>query len=544
MENRYFMHNTKNSLYWWQTGVVYQVYPRSFKDTNQDGIGDLNGVIEKLNYLKTLGVQAIWLSPFYPSPMIDFGYDVADYCEVDPMFGSLNDFDHLVTESHRRGLKIIIDWVPNHTSSQHEWFKESRISRENPKRGWYIWRDPAPNSGPPNNWGSVFGGPAWTLDTHSGQYYLHQFVPEQPELNWRNPELRAAMYDTLRFWLRRGVDGFRMDVIGMILKDEELRDNPPNPDANPDAPANDLFGRLLSTHNMDQDDVHKIIREIRAVLDEFDDRCGIGELWGELPRWVRYYGEKGDELQLPFNFRLMWEPWQAEAMRRSVDALEAALPPFAWPNYVLGNHDQPRLASRFGGQPQARLAAMMLLTLRGTPTLYYGDEIGMENGIIPPEKIQDPQGKNLGAERTRDVTRTPMQWDDSPFAGFSSTEPWLPVSADFKTRNVKAQAADPLSMLNLYRQLLNIRAATPALNGGKYQALDIEAGDCFVYRRQVEGQTRIVALNFSAESRQVTIPGYRGGEIILSTFLDRNKTVTLDSLALRPYEGVILVPVE
>lgn len=536
------MHHSEHLYHWWQSRVVYQVYPRSFKDSNRDGIGDLNGVIEKLDYLQELGVQAIWLSPFYPSPMVDFGYDVADYCDVDPMFGSLDDFDRLVANAHQRGLKIIIDWVPNHTSDQHKWFEESRASRDNPKRDWYIWRDPKADGSLPNNWGSVFGGPAWTLDRQTGQYYLHQFVPEQPELNWRNPDLRAAMYDTLRFWLKRGVDGFRMDVIGMILKDELLRDNPPNPQADPNAPTNDIFGRLLSLHNMDQDEVHQIIREIRAVLDEFDERCGIGELWGDLDRWVRYYGENGDELQLPFNFRLMWEPWQAEAMRRSVDALEAALPPFAWPNYVLGNHDQPRLATRFGGQAQARLAAMLLLTLRGTPTLYYGDEIGLENGLIPAEKVQDPQGKNLGVERTRDVCRTPMQWDDSPFAGFSTSEPWLPVSADHKARNVKAQQADPASMLNLYRQLLKLRAGTPALQIGSYTAIDCGVEDCFVYRRQAQGEERILALNFSAEARKVNIPGSLRGTIILSTQLDRNETTALEALELRPYEGLILVP--
>jgi alpha-glucosidase len=546
------MKTSSPSLPWWQSGTVYQIYPRSFMDSNGDGIGDLNGILAKLDYVRDLGVQALWLSPFYPSPMVDFGYDVADYCNVDPLFGHLDDFDRLVSAAHARGLKIIIDWVPNHTSDQHPWFRESRASRDNPKRDWYIWRDPAPlhlpqNSenlggarGVPNNWGSVFGGPAWTFDPLTGQYYLHQFVKEQPDLNWRNPEVQAAMFDTLRFWLKRGVDGFRMDVIGMILKDKELRDNPPNPAADPHLPPNDLFGRLLAVYNMDQDDVHDLIRQIRGVLDEFDDRCGIGELWGELPRWVRYYGQNGDELQLPFNFRLMWEPWQAAAMRRSVDELEAALPLFAWPNYVLGNHDQPRLATRFGGQAQARLAAMLLLTLRGTPTLYYGDELGMENGQIPPEKIQDPQGKNLGAARTRDVCRTPMQWDASPCAGFSTVEPWLPVAADFASRNVAAQAADPASMLNLYRALLRLRQETPALCAGSYSPVNVEAQDCFVYRRQAEGAESIVALNFAGESRQVSLPNFQRGKILLSTHLDRNETVS--TLSLRPYEGVILTP--
>ena len=345
------------------------------------------------------------------------------------------------------------------------------------------------------------------MDETTGQYYLHQFVKEQPELNWRNPDVRAAMLDVLRFWLKRGVDGFRMDVIGLIIKDKDLRDNPPNPDADPNLPPNDLLGRLQLIYNKDQDEVHEIIREIRAVLDEFDDRCGIGELWGPLPRWVRYYGEQGDELHLPFNFRLMYEPWRANAMRRSVDEMEAALPAFAWPNYVLGNHDQPRLATRFGGQPQARLAAMMLLTLRGTPTLYYGDELGLENGIIPPEKIQDPQGKNLGAERTRDVTRTPMQWDASPNAGFSTVEPWLPVSADFATRNVAQQSQDPTSMLSLYRRLLWYRKQQPALTGGRYRPIDVEADNCFVYMRETDEARCLIVLNFAAEARPVTIQG-------------------------------------
>ncbi len=538
------MTHEQQSLHWWQRGVVYQIYPRSFKDTNGDGIGDLNGVIEKLDYLNdgteaSLGVDAIWLSPFYPSPMADFGYDVANYCDVHPMFGDLATFDRLVAEAHRRGIKVIIDWVPNHTSDQHPWFVESRSNRDNPKRDWYIWRDPMPDGSPPNNWGSYFGGPAWTLDPATGQYYLHQFVKEQPELNWRNPAVQAAMLDTLRFWLRRGVDGFRMDVIGLLIKDAELRDNPPDPAARPDLPPNDLFQRQLHIYTEDQDAVHTIIREIRRVLDEFDDRCGIGELWGPLPRWVRYYGEQGDELQLPFNFRLMEESWKARAMRSSVDELETALPAFAWPNYVLGNHDRSRLASRFGGQSQARVAAMLLLTLRGTPTLYYGDELGLENGIIPLDKIQDPQGRNLGPERTRDVCRTPMQWDASPNAGFSEAEPWLPVSADTTTRNVAAQAADPTSMLSLYRRLLRVRRQTSALVEGAYQSVATDA-DCFVYLRTAGADRRLIALNFADAVRRLSLLEGQAGRVVVSTYLDREDAVSLADLVLRPHEGVIV----
>jgi alpha-glucosidase len=538
------MSQNQSSLHWWQRGTVYQIYPRSFKDSNGDGIGDLRGIIQKLDYLNdgsqnSLGIDAIWLSPFQRSPMADFGYDVADYCDVDPMFGTLADFDLLVQEAHKRGMKVIIDYVPNHTSDQHTWFLESRSSVDNPKRDWYIWRDAKPDGSPPNNWGSFFGGPAWTFDKKTGQYYMHQFVKEQPELNWRNPEVVAAMMDVLCFWMKRGVDGFRMDVVGLILKDADLRDNPPNPHVPAGLSENDLHSRQIPVYSQDQDEVHELIKLIRKTLDEFPNRVGIGELWGPMERWVRYYGEDGDELQLPFNFRLMHEPWSAKAMRASVDKMEAALPSFAWPNYVLGNHDQPRFASRFGGQAQARLAGMMLLTLRGTPTVYYGDEIGLENGVIPPEKIQDPQGINLGAERTRDVTRTPMQWDAGPNAGFSSVEPWLPVSADYTVRNVEAQSDDPYSMLTFYKRLFWLRRGSPALFGGSYRALDV-AGDCYVYLRESGDQKMLVALNFGGQP--VTIQtGLEGqGRVLLSTHLERKGTAALSGLSLDAYEGVII----
>ncbi len=526
---------------WWQTGVVYQIYPRSFKDTSGNGVGDLVGIIEKLDYLSdVLGVDAIWISPFYPSPMKDFGYDVADYCDVDPLFGDLATFDRLLAGAHKRGIKIIIDWVPNHTSDEHPWFQESRSSRDNPKRNWYIWRDPKQNGAPPNNWGSFFGGPAWTFDDRTGQYYMHQFVPGQPELNWRNPEVKTALFETLRFWLDRGVDGFRMDVIGLIIKDERLRDNPPNPEAPADLPENDLFSRLRQVYNLDQDDVHPVLKEIRNLLDQYDERLAIGELWGPLERWVKYYGDEGDELHMPFNFRLMFQPWRADAMQASVEKLEAALPPFAWPNYVLGNHDGPRLASRFGGQAQARLAAMMLLTLRGTPTVYYADELGLENGIIPPEKIQDPQGVNLGAERTRDICRTPMQWDASPNAGFSPEEPWLPVSADFEVRNVAAMLADPASILSLYRALFSLRKGSKALQVGGYTTINTSCPDCFAYQRQTEGERYLITLNFSSQNQTISLPDGGKASCILSTHIDRDGELDLRYLSLRSYEGLIL----
>jgi len=547
-------------LLWWQRGVIYQIYPRSFNDTTGNGVGDLQGVIKRLDHLAgaegSLGIDAIWLSPFYPSPMADFGYDVADYCDVDPLFGDLETLDRLIEEAHRRDVRIIIDWVPNHTSKRHPWFIESRSSRDNPKRDWYIWRDPAPDGGstgdlaqarrPPNNWGSFFGGPAWTYDEQTGQYYLHQFAKEQPELNWRNPEVREAMYDTLRFWLDRGVDGFRMDVIGLLIKDEALRDNPPNLHAPSDLPESDILGRQRQVHNWDQDENHEVMRQIRRVLDEYDDVCAIGELWGPLDRWVRYYGEEGDELHLPIDFRLARQPWDAQAMRRTVDEVEAVLTDFAddrfepWHHFVLSSHDYPRTASRFGGQGPARVAAMMQLTLRGTPTIYYGDELGIENGDIPPEKIQDPQGLNLGAERTRDVARTPMQWTTDAYAGFSSVEPWLPVSCDYMTRNVAAQSVCPYSMLNLYRHLLSLRRRMPALYGGDYASLDAGDPDCFAYVREAGDQRFVIALNMSATPRTLAIPIGMEGHIVLSTHLDREETVSLDRLTLRPDEGIII----
>lgn len=538
------MHET-SSPSWWQSGVIYQIYPRSFQDTTGNGIGDLQGIIDRLDYLNdgtpnSLGIDAIWISPFYPSPMKDFGYDVADYCNIDPLFGDLRMFDKLLTAAHQRGIKVIVDWVANHTSDQHPWFQESRSSRHNPRRDWYIWRDPKPDGTLPNNWGSFFGGPAWTFDKETGQYYLHQFLPEQPELNWRNPEVKEAMFDTLRFWLDRGVDGFRMDVIGLIIKDGKLRDNPPNRNIPANLPENDVFGRLQTVFNLDQDEVHDILKEIRQLVDSYSERVTIGELWGPLDRWVKYYGAKSDEIHLPFNFRLMDEgKWNARVMQSLVDELEAALPDFAWPNYVLGNHDRIRLATRYGGQQQARLAAMMLLTLRGTPTLYNGDELGIENGTILPEQIQDPQGIGLGINQTRDVSRTPMQWDAGKNAGFSSMTPWLPLSADYQTRNVNVQSNDQSSILNLYRHLLWYRRSSDTLQLGDYKPIRVADG-CFAYLRQYDAQRSLIVLNFANEEIQISIPGESAGQIVLSTNLDLDGPVSLNKLRLRANEGLIV----
>ena len=538
--------NKKNHL-WWQTGVIYQIYPRSFMDSNGDGVGDLPGITERLDYLSdTLGVDAIWLSPIYPSPMHDFGYDVADYCDIHPMFGTLADFDRLLEETHRRGLKMILDLVPNHTSDEHPWFLESRGSRDNPKRDWYIWRDPAADGGPPNNWLSHFGGPAWTFDETTGQYYLHQFVKQQPDLNYRNPDVVEAMLDAMRFWLDRGVDGFRVDVIGLMMKDPEFRDEPLNPNWDGIYP----FSKLQHIYTANLPEVHDLIGRMRRLLDSYDDRMMVGETYLPNDELMKYYGTTDMlECHLPFNFQLILAKWIAPGVRKMVDDYEAVLPGDAWPNWVLGNHDQHRLATRVGPS-QARVANMLLLTLRGTPTSYYGDELGMEDVAIPPEKIQDPPAVNqpeIAHIVGRDPERTPMQWDDSPNAGFSAPEVedlWLPIAANYTEVNVTSELKDPHSFLNYYRRLLATRKATPALLWGDYLSHDLNSTEaqqtCFVYERRTEDQRVLVALNFSGQDQTISLPASGKGRIVLSTNLDRDEDVDLAGFTLRPNEGCIL----
>ncbi len=477
---------------WWQTGVIYQIYPRSFQDTNGDGIGDLKGIERRLDYLVDLGVDALWISPIYPSPMADFGYDVADYCGVDPRFGSLADFDELLAQAHGRGLRVLLDFVPNHTSCQHPWFVESRSSRNNPKRDWYIWRDPGPGGGPPNNWISDFGGPAWERDETTGQYYYHAFLKEQADLNWRNPLVRSAMYDVMRFWLDRGVDGFRIDVLWHMIKDATFLDNPPNPAF---LPAMGDMHRLRQVHSTDQPEVHDIAAEMRAIVDRYGEqgqgeRVLIGEIYLPIDRLMHYYGREQAEVHLPFNFQLIDAAWDAQALASLIANYEAALPPGGWPNWVLGNHDRPRIAAK-RGQAQARVAAMLLLTLRGTPTLYYGDELGLADGAIPIDKVQDPRElREPGLGLGRDPVRTPMPWDGSKNAGFTSATPWLPLNADWPTRNVAAMGGEPRSVLTLYRHLLALRIAHPALSIGDFALLGGK-GDVLAYERR-HGAARII----------------------------------------------------
>ncbi|WP_349371617.1 alpha-amylase family glycosyl hydrolase [Salinarimonas sp.] len=513
---------------WWRHAVVYQIYPRSFQDSNGDGIGDLAGIARRLDHLVTLGVDAVWISPIYPSPMKDFGYDVSDYRGVDPLFGTLADFDALVAAAHGRGLKVLMDFVPSHTSDEHPWFRESRSSRESPKRDWYVWADPGTDGGPPNNWLSEFGGPAWSLDAATGQYWLHIYLREQPALNWRNPAVQEAMLDVMRFWFDRGVDGFRVDAVEHLVPDARLRSNPPDPHWRPPMQEARALHRAFTAH---QPEVFDAARAMRRVAREYEpERLLIGEAYGTLPEVMAYYGGEGlDGFQLPFNFQLIFADWRAETIAGLVDAYEAALPEGAWPNWVLGNHDRPRIAGRVG-PAQARVAAMLLLTLRGTPTIYQGDELGMVDVPIPPELVHDPMEKNApGQGFGRDPVRTPIPWEEGPTAGFTTGAPWLPIGG---AAPVAAQARDPGSMLALIRRLAALRRAEPALALGAYRTLSA-ADDVLVFERRHGARRIVVALNFADAPR----PLAEGGRVLLSTHEGARETGRLAPNEGRVTEG-------
>jgi len=485
---------------WWQTAVIEQLYPRSFADSNGDGVGDLDGIRQHLDHLSWLGVDAIWLSPFFPSPMADFGYDVADYCDVDPLFGTLDDFDALLAEAHARGLKMLIDWVPNHSSDRHPWFIESRSSRTNAKRDWYIWRDPAPDGGPPNNWMSAFteGASAWTHDDATGQYYLHLFLPGQPDLNWRNPDLVAAMHDTLRFWLDRGVDGFRMDVIHAIVKRADLAD------------VAEGYQQMVDESRYDPPAIHERLRAIRTLLDGYPgDRVSVGEVFVlSTAKVAEYYGND-DELHLAFNFPPLFAPWDATKWRTRIERVQQELEPrAAWPTWVLSNHDNPRHRTRYGSESRARAAAVLLLTLRGTPFLYQGEELGLEDAVVPPDRVVDPGG--------RDGCRAPIPWTVAPPHGWQGSEPWLPFPPSPSERSVEAMTAQPTSIAHLYRDLLALRRSTPALQIGALRVLDVPDG-VLAYDRSLGDEAVTVAINFSTKPIRCALTG----QILLSSIATR-----------------------
>jgi alpha-glucosidase len=472
---------------WWKSAVVYQIYPRSFCDASGDGIGDLEGIRRHLDHLVWLGVDAIWISPFFRSPMKDYGYDVSDYCDVDPLFGTLADFDRLLAESHSRGLRVLIDWVPNHTSDQHPWFVEARASRSSAKRNWYVWRDGTPER-PPNNWRAAFSDtPAWTFDAATGQWYLHCFLPEQPDLDWDEPAVEAAMHDTLRFWLDRGVDGFRMDVIHLIGKDPRL----------PDVPAEraKLPYCVLNEHEK----THERLRRIRKLVDSWPgDRVSVGEVavpWTDMV--ARHYG-RGDELHLAFNFPPLFAPFDASSWRDQIERTARELDPIgAWPTWVLSNHDQKRHRTRYGGsESRARAAAVLLLGLRGTPFLYAGEELGLEDATIPPERVLDPGG--------RDGCRAPIPWEPAPGHGWAGAAPWLPWPPDAGSRNVESERRDEASILHLYRRLLAARRRSPALGRGELRLRPTPDG-VVGWERTAPGDRRIVLVNFGASEARIDL---------------------------------------
>lgn len=520
---------------WWATAVFYQIYPLSFQDTNADGFGDLRGIIGRLDHLSdTLGVDAIWLSPFYRSPMRDWGYDVADHTDVDPIFGTIADAKQLIEAAHERKIRVVVDYVMNHTSDLHPWFVESRSSKDNPKRDWYVWRDPSPDGGPPNNWVSVFSGPSWTLDPTTGQYYRNSYLATQPDLNWRNPEVVDAMEDVARFWLELGVDGFRVDAAHQMMKDPLERDNPPVPEGYVD-PYKDMgeYGRFQHIYDLGHEDVHACHRRLRSVLDEYPDRVAVSEVHVfDLEEWALYYGTALDELHMPFNFHLMAADWNARSVRETVDAVLGAIPSGATTNWTLGNHDEHRIASRLGPE-HARLAAILLLTLPGAAFMYYGDEIGMTQVHVSDSDARDPWGENV-SYLSRDGCRTPMQWTHDSGAGFTSGEPWLPFGPDLPDANVATQLDDPDSILALYQSLLRLRASD-AIRAGDFRSLDQSDDDMFVFERR-HGEDRIVvALNFSDNRKHVDLGD---ATTVVSTEPGRTGGVVRH---LRPREGIVAI---
>jgi alpha-glucosidase len=535
---------------WWKHAVIYEIYPRSFQDSNGDGIGDINGITSRLDYLKDLGINAIWISPMYPSPGIDTGYDVSDYTAISPEYGTMADFNHLVAEAKKRDIRVIMDYVINHTSDQNSWFKESRSSRTNPKRDWYIWHDGKAPGEPPNNWQSWFGHSAWTYDATTKQYYYHYFYSQQPDLNWRNPQVHKAMEDVLRFWLERGVSGFRIDAVSRLFEDPGLHDDPYLPGYN-------VYGDRNIEHKYTDNypEVNDVLKELRRVVDKYPgdpvliteaDEPNIAEL-------TKLYGD-GDEVQLPMDFQIAdANTLSAPKFRKLFDDVENNSA-HGQPEYFFSNHDQPRQWDRYGDGKHndqiAKLMAALLLTTRGTPQMYYGEELGMRTtDPTRIEDVHDPIGK-LGwpKEKGRDGERTPMQWNASKEAGFTtSTKPWLPVPPVAEKYNVEKEKQDPDSILNAYKRLLFLRKSEPALRDGSYMAINEDDPNVFAYLRKSKDSIVLVALNMSAEPRTISAKIPDSGEThatpLYASPASSEKVVSLDHLTLEPF-GVLVARVK
>lgn len=524
---------------WWKTSVIYQIYPRSFKDSNGDGIGDLQGIIEKLDYLndgteRSLGVDALWISPIYPSSMKDFGYDISDYQDIDALFGSLDDFKTLLEAAHKRGIKIIMDLVINHTSDEHPWFVEAKQNLDNPRRDWYLWQTQKPN-----NWFSYFEmHSAWWQEKQTGTYYLGTFTKNQPEVNWRNPDLKEAMYNVIKFWFDLGVDGFRMDVVNWYIKDHNLRSNPWKLALHPPQIQKHIYDR-------NQPETHAICKEMRHIADTYDgDKVLIGEIYtNDSQEAVSYHG-RNDELHMAFNFNFLFQKWSAKAFYDSISAWYKALSDDNWPNFTLSNHDQPRHYYRYkkGHEtlPRAKVAAAMMMTLRGTPFIYYGEEIGMTNRRIKKSQLQDPLGiKGWPIIKGRDGERTPMQWNASPYAGFSSSNPWLPVHENYMNKNVTRQSEDPTSLLSFYRKIIWLRKNTTCLTSGSISFITTNPKNMLIYKRMYNEETCMILLNFS--SKTIPIPYIIEGDYVnlLGTHIEENQPVDWHERAIMPYEIII-----
>lgn len=520
---------------WWRDGVIYQIYPRSFADGNHDGLGDLPGITSRLDYLAELGVDAIWLSPFYPTPDKDFGYDISDYLDVDPRFGTLRDFDELTAAAHRRNIRVILDLVLNHTSDQHPRFLESRASRDNPKADWYIWQDAIPN-----NWQAVFGGKAWTYVRERGQYYYHMFLAEQPDVNWRNPEVRKAQLDVARFWLERGADGFRLDVFNVYFKDDQLRNNPFKWGLR-------AFDRQRHVYDADRPEMIPLLQELRGILDAYPERYAVGETFSASPEKLEAYcGE--DRLHAAFNFDFAAAPFDAARLLEPILAWEQLERERGiWPNYVLSNHDLPRAATRYGqGEDDARLKVMMalLLTQCGTPFLYYGEELGMRDVPLKRSEILDPPGKKYWPFfKGRDGCRSPMQWSGETYAGFSPVKPWLPVHSNYRRRNVVSQREDPNSMFNFTRALIHLRKERASLRRGDFSLLTSRPRDNLAYLRQSADESILVALNFKSRASSLELLKdilERSWDVLLTTHCRETAKFSGNKLELAPYEVCLL----
>ena len=524
---------------WWKHAVFYEIYPRSFADSNNDGVGDLKGIDSHLDYLKDLGVDAIWITPCYPSPQVDFGYDVSDYENIDPMYGTLNDFKHLAHDARKHDIRIIMDFVLNHTSPQHKWFLDSASSRTSAHRDWYIWRDGKGPGLPPNNWISGFGGSAWQFDPKTGQYYYHFFAVGQPDLNWRNPAVEKAMFDVTRFWYKRGVSGFRLDAVDLLFEDPNLHDNPLLEGKNDLGDPN-----MENKYNDKLPEVHTELKQLRKVADE-NNAVLIGETYTSNREELKeYYGDHNDEIQLPMDFMFCEvDKLSPNEFRTQIANAEST---GGWPVYVIGNHDMTRSYNRYGdGQHNdqiAKVIAGMYLTLRGTPVMYYGEELGMENNDpVRKEDVKDPIGiAGWPKEKGRDGERTPMQWNDSPNAGFSQANPWLPVPASYKTHNVASELKDPDSVLQFYKRLLTLRHHEPALLDGDYVGLNQDNPDVLSYLRRYKNETVLVVLNMSNAKQHISFDlsaeGFASAKATpLLTTLAAPPKGRLDQVALDPF---------